>query len=159
VSFKSKECSTSRPLELVHTDLCGPTRTPTLQGERYFMLFIDDYTRMVWVSFLKEKSEALDTFKSFKALVENESDLRIKCLRSDRGGEFTSNDFNEFCEKYGIKRQLSVARTPQQNGVVERKNRSVQETTRTMLLEAKLPDKFWKEVVVATVYIMNRAQL
>lgn len=93
VSLKSKECSTSRPIELVHTYLCGPTRTPTLLGERYSMLFIDDYTRMVWVSFLKEKSEALDTFKSLKALVENESDLIIKCRRSYIGGDFAINDF------------------------------------------------------------------
>jgi transposase InsO family protein len=113
VSFKTKEYSTSNPLELVHTDLCGPTRTQTLKGESYFMLLIDDYTRMTWVTFLKEKYEAFEKFKSFKALVENETDLKIKCLRSDRGGEFTSYEFDEFCENHGIKRHFSVARTPQ----------------------------------------------
>ena len=71
VRFKTKEYSTSKPLELVHTDLCGPTRTKSLQGESYFMMFIDDFTRMVWVCFLKEKSEALNKFKAFKTLVEN----------------------------------------------------------------------------------------
>jgi hypothetical protein len=96
VSFKTKEYTTSKPLELVHTDLCGPTRTKSLQGEKYFMLLIDDYTRMTWVSFLRNKSEAFEKFKSFKALVENEIDLKIKCLRSDNGGEFTSNEFEEF---------------------------------------------------------------
>jgi hypothetical protein len=96
VSFKTKEYTTSKPLELVHTDLCGPTRTQSLQGENYFMLLIDDYTRMTWVSFLRNKSEAFEKFKSFKALVENETDLKIKCLRSDNGGEFTSNEFEEF---------------------------------------------------------------
>jgi transposase InsO family protein len=76
---------------------------------------------MTWVGFLKKKSEAFDKFKVFKEMVENETDLKIKCLRSDNGGEFTSNDFEIFCEKHGIKRQFSTARTPQQNGVAERK--------------------------------------
>ena len=107
-------------MELIHTDLCGPTRTQTIQGEKYFMFFIDGFTRMVWVTFLKERSEASDKFKIFKALTENESENKIKCLCLDNGGEFTSNEFNIFYEKYGIKRQFSVARKPQQNGVVER---------------------------------------
>jgi len=106
-------------LELVHIDLCGPTRTQSLQGENYFMLLINDYSRMKWVTFLKEKSEAFQKFKSFKALVENEIDLKIKCSRSDRGGEFISNEFDEFCETHGIKRHFLAAITPQQNGVVE----------------------------------------
>jgi transposase InsO family protein len=82
------------------------------------MFLIDDYTRMTWITFLKEKSEAFEKFKSFKSLVENDIDLKIKCLRSDRGGEFTSYVFDEFYENHGIKRHFSVARTPQQNGVV-----------------------------------------
>ena len=88
-SFKAKEHTTSHPLEIVHIDLYGPTRTKILQGEYYFMLFIDDYTRMTWVTFLKEKSEAFEKFKIFKAKVENEQKLKIKCLRSDNGGKFT----------------------------------------------------------------------
>ena len=80
-SFKAKEHTTSHPLEIVHTDLCGQTITKSLQGEYYFMLFIDDYTRMTWVTFLKQKSEAFEKFKIFKAKVENETNLKIKCLR------------------------------------------------------------------------------
>jgi transposase InsO family protein len=124
-----------KPLELVHTDLCGPTRTQSLQGEKYFMFLIDDYSRMTWVTFLKEKYEAFEKFKEFKALVENKTNLKIKCLRSDRGGEFISNEFEEFCELHGIKRHFSAARTPQHNGVVERKNQTIQEMARTMLNE------------------------
>jgi hypothetical protein len=90
VSFKTKEYSTSKPLELVQTNLYGLERTQTLKYESYFMLLIDDYTRMTWVTFLKEKSEAFEKFKVFKALVENETDFKLKCLRSDRRGEFTS---------------------------------------------------------------------
>jgi hypothetical protein len=94
VRFKTKEHSTTKPLELIHTDLCGPTRTKSTYGEHYFMLIIDDYTRLTWVYFLKEKSEAFEKFKTYKALVENETDLKIKCLRSDNGGEFTSKEFH-----------------------------------------------------------------
>ena len=98
-------------------------------------------------------------FKSFKDLVENERNKKIKCLRSYNGGEFTSNDFNEFCEKHGIKRKFSTTKTPQQNGVVERKNRTVQEAARTILNEAKLNDGYWREAVYTTVYVQNKGQL
>jgi len=93
-----------------------------MQGDRYFMLLIDDHSRVMWVTFLKEKLEAIEKFKIFKAMVENQTSLKLQCLRSDRGGEFTSGEFIDFCEKHGIRRQLFAPRTPQQNGVVERKN-------------------------------------
>jgi transposase InsO family protein len=123
------------------------------------MLLIDDYTRMTWVSFLKNKSEAIDKFKVFKELVENKTDLKIKCLRSDNGGEFTSNEFEKFCEMHGIKRQFSAARTPQHNGVAERKNRTVQEMERTMLNDSKLSYMFWREEVHIVVHILNKCFL
>jgi transposase InsO family protein len=159
VRFKTKQYSTSRPLDLVHIDLCGPTRTRSIQREHYFMLIIDGYTKMTWVYFLKEKSEAFGKFKAFKSYVENETDLKIKYLRSYNGGEFTFNEFNNFCEDHGIKIQFSTPRTPQHNGFVERKKKTIQESTRTMLNEAKLPNKFWTYVLYKTVHILNRAQL
>jgi transposase InsO family protein len=127
----------------VHADLVGPTKTKGLKGEKYFMLLVDDYTRMIVVCFLKNKSEAFENFKIYKEMVENEMNSRIKCLRSDNGGEFTSKEFMDYCSSHGIKRQFSVARTPQQNGVVERKNRTVQKMARTMLMDSKLTDIFW----------------
>jgi len=114
---------------------------------------------MTWVSFLKEKLEAFEKIKIFKAHVENETNLIIEFLRSDTGGEFTSNEFKTFCKTRGIKRHFSSPRIPQQNGVVERKNRIVQEATITMLNEAKLPDIYWREAMYTTIYILNRAQL
>jgi hypothetical protein len=93
VNFKTKEYATSKPLELVHADLCGSSRTKTLQGNCYIMLLVDDYKRMTWVSFLKNKFRALEKFKGFKGLVEDEIDIKIKFLISDNGGEFTSNEF------------------------------------------------------------------
>jgi transposase InsO family protein len=146
VRFKTKEYTTSKPLELVHTDLCGPTRTESLQGDSYFMLIINDFTRMSWICFLKENSEALNKFKAFKTLVENEMETKIKCLRLDNGGEFTSKEFNVFYETHGIKRQFSFVRTPQQNKIVERKNITIQEVAQTMLNEEKLSDGYWRKL-------------
>ena len=93
---------------------------------------------MTAISFLKKKSEAFECFKIYKELVENETDLKIKCLRSDNGGEFTSKLFQQYCDENGIKRQFSTAWTPQQNGVAERKNRTIQEMGRKMLEDSKL---------------------
>jgi hypothetical protein len=159
VRFKTKEHSMTKSLEIIHTYLCGPTKTKSTYGEHYFILIVDDCIRLAWVFFLKEKSKAFEKFKTFKALVENETDLKIKCLRSDNGGEFTSKEFTQFCENHGIKRQFSAPRTPQQNGVVERKNRIVHEVARTMLNEAKLLNKFWRDAIHTAVHILNRAQL
>ena len=99
VEFKTKEYSTTNPLELVHTDLCGPMKTKGLEGELYFMLLVDDYTRMTWVCFLKKKSEAFEYFTIFKEMVENEAKLKIKTLRLDNDGEFTSNKLWNYCEE------------------------------------------------------------
>jgi transposase InsO family protein len=90
------------------------------------MLLVDDYIRISTILFLKKKSDAFENFKIYKEMVENEIDLKIKCFRLNNGGEFTSNEFMDFCSKHGIKRQFFVARTPQQNRVIERKNMTVQ---------------------------------
>lgn len=95
LSFKTKEYSTTRPLELVHTDLCGSTRTKVQNGEKYFMLLIDDFSRKRWVTFLQDKSQDFEIFKIFKKMVEKESGYKLKCLRSECGGEFTSNEFKD----------------------------------------------------------------
>lgn len=97
----------------------------------YFILIIDDYSRLTWVAFPKEiESEAFEKFKVFKALTENQIRRILKAVRSDRGGEFTSGDFKYFCDKHGIKREYIIPGTPQQNGVVERHNRSVKQMAR-----------------------------
>jgi transposase InsO family protein len=107
------------------------------------MLLVDDYTRMTAVYFLKNNSEAFENFKIYKEMVENEMDSRIKCLRSDNGGEFTSKEFMDYCINHGIKRQFFISRTPQQNGVVERKNMTIQEMAQTMIMDSKLTNIFW----------------
>lgn len=101
-TFKRKSFSVEHLLDLVHIDLCGPIRTRSIQGDRYFMIFTDDCSRMMWVSFLKDKNEFFGKFKAFRALVEKESGKKIKCLRTDQGGEFTYEEFTYYDEN-GIK--------------------------------------------------------
>ncbi|KAI5337779.1 hypothetical protein L3X38_017050 [Prunus dulcis] len=147
----------SQPLELIHSDICGPMQSITLGGNRYFLTFIDDHTRMCWVFFLQQKSHAFNIFKRFKNMVELQSGYQIKKLRSDRGGEYTSLEFSKFCEEMGLERQLTIAYSPQQNGVAERKNRTMMEMARTMMHEKKIPLKFWAEAVNTAVYLQNRS--
>ncbi|KAD7117504.1 hypothetical protein E3N88_04772 [Mikania micrantha] len=129
----------------------------SLGDSRYYLLLIDDLTRMNWVYFLKHKSETFNKFKLFKALVERESDCPIKVLRTDRGGEFCSHEFNQFCERLGIRRELTIPHTPEHNGVVERKNRTVMGLTRSMLKQKELPNHFWAEGV-ATAKLDHRSE-
>jgi hypothetical protein len=143
----------------VHIDLVGPTTTKGLKFEKYFMLLVDDYTRMIVVFFLRNKSEDFENFKVYKEMVENEMESKIKCLRSDNGREFTSKEFMDYYSRHGIKRQFFVARTPQQNGVVERKNMTVQEMAQTMLMDSKLIDIFWTQALHTIVRIQNIVML
>lgn len=153
---KGQAWRASQKLQLIHTDVCGPMQTASLCGNRYFILFIDDYTRMCWVYFIKLKSEVFTVFQRFNALVENQSSLLIKCLRSDNGTEYTSNQFVEYCNSAGIVHQFTTPYTPQQNGVCERKNRTVMEMARCLLLEKKIPNKLWAETVNTFVYFLNK---
>ncbi|KAG8499382.1 hypothetical protein CXB51_005988 [Gossypium anomalum] len=146
----------SSKLELVHTDVCGPMRTESLSGNRYFILFIDDYTRYCWIYFLKHKSEVAQVFIKFKAAVETETGCKIKTIRSDNGTEYTSAQFQSLCKYAGIKHQLTNIYTPQQNGVSERKNRSLMDMARCLLFEKNLPKTMWAEAVNTAVYIQNR---
>jgi hypothetical protein len=105
---------------------------------------------------MKHKGEVFQHFLNFKAMVEKEKGVSIKCLRSDGGGEYFSKEFNEYLKEHGIQRKYSCSYSPQQNGVAERKNRHIAEITRAMLNEKNLPNYFWAEAVATTVYIMNR---
>jgi len=125
--------------------------------KRYLLTFIDDFSRKTWVYFLVEKSEAFVVFKHYKAKVEKEAEACIKALRTDRGGEFTSQDFTNFCGVNGIRRQLTAAYTPQQNGVAERKNQTIMNMVRCMLSGKQVPNTFWPEAVNWTVHILNRS--
>ncbi|KAH0711345.1 hypothetical protein KY289_007304 [Solanum tuberosum] len=139
----------------VFTSKKSGKKTKSLGGSRYFLLFTDDYSRMSWVYFLENKSETFEKFQVFKALVENQSSYSITILRTDRRGEFVSNEFNFFCEKNGIHKELTAPYTPEQNGVAEWKNRTVVEMARNMLQVKELVNQFWAEAVAASVYLLN----
>lgn len=144
-------------LELVHSDICGPISPTSESGKRYIINFIDEFSRKCWSFFLAEKSEALRTFKEFKNAAERESGELLVCLRTDRGGEYNSKAFQDYCVEHDIKRQLTAAYTPQQNGVAERKNRSILNMVRCMLFGMKVPIKYWTEATQYAVHILNRS--
>jgi len=144
------------PLELIHIDLCGPI-TPETEGKsKYFMLMVDDCIRWMTVSILKTKDQAVEAFAKFKAEAENTLGYKVKCVRSDRGGEFLAAAFKEIYENAGIKRQLTAPFTPQQNGVVERRNRTVMEMARSIMKSMRVPGRFWGEAVRHSVHLLNR---
>ena len=146
----------SEKLELVHTDVWGPAQVQSLGGSRYYVTFIDDATRKTWVYCIRQKSDVFDTFKKWKALAENETGKRLKCLRSDNGGEYCSKEFDSYCSHNGIHREKTVPGTPQENGMSERMNRTIMEHARRMRLHAGLPLQFWDDVVNTLVYLINR---
>ncbi|KAL1225767.1 Retrovirus-related Pol polyprotein from transposon TNT 1-94 [Cardamine amara subsp. amara] len=146
----------AQALELIHGDLCGPISPPTPANNQYVFVLIDDFSRYMWTMLLREKSEAFDRFKRFKEIVEKQTGLAIKTFRTDRGGEFTSAEFNLFCETNGVTRHLTAPYTPQQNGVVERRNRTLMEMTRSMLKAMRIPNYLWGEAVRHSTYLINR---
>ncbi|PWA92889.1 zinc finger, CCHC-type [Artemisia annua] len=149
--FRSKN-----PLDLVYGDLCGPISPATHSGKKLIFLLVDDCTRFMWAYFLTSKDQAFSTFKEFRQKIEMELKIKVRMLRTDRGGEFTSNEFTKYCKDNGIARQLTAPYSPQQNGVVERRNRTVLSTTRSMMKAMKLPLTFWAEAVRHAIYILNR---
>jgi transposase InsO family protein len=149
------------PLELVHTDICGPFRIPSFGGARYFILFIDDYSRYVWVRPLGRRSEAIAAFKIYKAqaeLLHSQAGHRIKQVRFDGAGEFSSGEFRAYLESVGIRAQQTSADTSSQNGVAERMIRTVAESARAMMMHwtPHMPSALWAEAVSTAVYLRNR---
>jgi len=147
----------NKPLELVHSDVCGKIGTRSLSGGEYFVTFVDDHTRHVWVYVLKHKSEVFQRFKEWKAIVENSTGMKVKALRCDNGGEYTSGEFAAYLTKEGIRQELTTPHTPQLNGTAERLNRTLIEGVRTMLADSKLPHRFWAEALSTCVYLRNRS--
>ena len=144
------------PLQLIHSDICGPMSIKARHGASYFITFIDDYSRYGHVYLISHKYEALDCFIKYLNEVENQLDKKVKVLRTDRGREYLSDLFKKLCEEKGIIRQLTMPRTPQQNGVAERRNRTLLEMVRSMMAQANLPIQFWGDGLLTATYILNR---
>ena len=155
----SESGRSTRKLEIVHSDVCGPMSSESLGGRRYFVTFIDDFSRCCKVYFLKHKSEVFQKFKEFEAKVTNQSGNRIGTLRTDNGGEYLSNEFQDYLASKGITHELTMPHTPQQNGVAERMNRTLQESARAMLAHANLPQGYWAEAIAAAAYLRNRVAI
>ncbi|KAK1602959.1 hypothetical protein QYE76_027159, partial [Lolium multiflorum] len=148
--------STSRPLELLHLDLFGPSHYDTLGGSKYGLVIVDDYSRYSWVFLLKTKDETHREFITFTKKAQRMYESEIKAIRTDNGTEFKNYTMQEFVDDEGIKHEFSAPYTPQQNGVVERKNRTIIEMARTMLSEFNSPHNFWGEAISTAVHYSNR---
>ncbi|CAI7760569.1 unnamed protein product [Closterium sp. NIES-54] len=156
-SFPTSTTRASAPLELVHTDVCGPMQTPEREkGSKYFITFLDDFSRLSWVTLVKTKDEVAKVFKCWICYAEREARAKVKILRSDRGGEYMGKDLESFLEDKGITHQLSVAYTPQQNGAAERLNRTLIDLARAMLAHAQLDHTWWGAAVQYANWVKNR---
>jgi hypothetical protein len=152
-------------LELIHTDICGPFPVTSVDGFDSFITFTDDFSRYGYIYPIKDRSESLDKFKIFKAEVENQHNLKIKVVRSDRGGEYYGRHatygqipgpFARFLQENGIVAQYSTPGEPQQNGVAERRNRTLMDMVRSMLSYSSLPVGLWMEALKTATHILNR---
>ncbi|GKE41844.1 putative ribonuclease H-like domain-containing protein [Tanacetum coccineum] len=146
----------SEPLQLLHVDLFGHTSIRSIDHKYYSLVVTDDLSRFSWVFFLGTKDETYYILKDFITFIENQLNKKVKAIRCDNETEFKNSKLIELCGSKGIKRDYSNARTPQQNGVAERKNRTLIEAARTMLADSKLPTMFWTEAVSTACYVLNR---
>src|SRR3954466_9188681 len=156
----------SELLELIHTDICGPFPKTSWNGQQYFISFIDDYSRYRYLYLIHEKSQSLDIFKHFKAEVENQLSKKIKAVRSDRGGEYYGRYdgsgeqcpglFAQYLIERGIVPQYTMRGTPSQNGVSERRNRTLKDMVRSMISHSSLSESLWGDALKTAAYILNR---
>ncbi|GKB73467.1 retrovirus-related pol polyprotein from transposon TNT 1-94 [Tanacetum coccineum] len=153
---KSKDTNQEK-LYLVHMDLCGPMRVASVNGNKYILVIVNDYSRFTWVKFLRSKDEAQDFIIKFLKMIQLQLKVPVRRIRIDNGTEFVNQTLREYYEKVGISHETSVARSPQQNGVVERRNRTLIEAARTMLIYAKAPLFLWAEAVATACYTQNRS--
>nr|ABA97851.1 retrotransposon protein, putative, Ty1-copia subclass [Oryza sativa Japonica Group] len=151
--------STSRPFELLHMDLFGPTTYKSIGGNSHCLVIVDDYSRYTWVFFLHDKSIVAELFKKFAKRAQNEFSCTLVKIRSDNGSEFKNTNIKDYCDDLGIKHELSATYSPQQNGVVERKNRTLIEMARTILDEYGVSDSFWAKAINTACHATNRLYL
>jgi hypothetical protein len=156
-AFPSSDSRAAWILDLIHSDVCGPMSLASLTGSLYYVVFIDDFSRKSWIFFMKTKGQVFSRFQEFKSLMENQTGKKIRVLRSNNGGEYTSKEFMDFCAGEGIRRELIVPYNPQQNGVAERKNRAIVGAARAMLHDQGMPLFLWAEACYTAVYLQNRS--
>ncbi|GKB13100.1 retrovirus-related pol polyprotein from transposon TNT 1-94 [Tanacetum coccineum] len=153
------EDTNQEKLYLLHMDLCGPMRVASVNGKKYILVIVDDYSRFTWVKCLRSKDEAPTFIINFLKMIQVRLKETVRRIRTDNGTEFVNQTLREYYEKVGISHETSVARSPQQNGVVERRNRTLIEAARTMLIYAKAPLFLWAEAVATACYTQNRSMI
>ncbi|GJV20289.1 retrovirus-related pol polyprotein from transposon TNT 1-94 [Tanacetum coccineum] len=153
------EDTNQEKLYLLHMDLCGPMRVASVNGKKYILVIVDDYSRFTWVKCLRSKDEAPALIINFLKMIQVRLKETVRRIRTDNGTEFVNQTLREYYEKVGISHETSVARSPQQNGVVERRNRTLIEAARTMLIYAKAPLFLWAEAVATACYTQNRSMI
>ncbi|GKB55687.1 retrovirus-related pol polyprotein from transposon TNT 1-94 [Tanacetum coccineum] len=144
-------------LNTLHMDLCGPMRVQTINGNKYILVIVDDYSRFTWVKFLRSKDETPEVVIKFLKQIQVGLNKTVRNIRTDNGTEFVNKDLTDYYERVGIFHQKTVPRTPQQNGVVERRNHTLVEAARTMLIFSKASMFLWAEVVATACYTQNRS--
>jgi transposase InsO family protein len=144
---------------MLYMNLFGHIDYISIRGNKYGYIIVDDYSHFTWVFFLHNKSETQDVFKKFLKRAQNEFDVKVKKIRSDNGSEFKNTQVEDYLDQEGIKHEYLAPYTPQQNGVSERKNRTLIESARTMLDEYKTSDRFWAEAINNTYHAINRIYL
>ena len=154
--FSAKGNRATQCLELVHTDVCGPMNIQARGGYEYFVTFTDDFSRFGYVYLMRRKSETFEKFKEYQAMVERQIEKLIKTLQPDRGGEYLLGEFDDFLKEEGIISQLTAPGTPQQNGVSERRNRTLLDMVRSMMSYSSLPDSFWGYALETAAYVLNQ---
>lgn len=154
---KKSEHKIREKLDYIHSDLWGSKRVPYKSCARYFMTLIDDYSRIVWVYFLKTKDEAFSIFFKWKTMVERQTERNVKRLQTDNGLEFCNSEFDNFCSKEGIVRHRTCIGTPQQNSIVERMNITLCDKARSMLTHSCVSKVLWAEAINTACYLVNRS--
>nr|GEV26197.1 hypothetical protein [Tanacetum cinerariifolium] len=157
-SFKLKVVpSTKGRLNLLHMDLCSPMRVASINGKKYILVIVDDYSRYTWTLFLRSKDETPEVLKEFLTMIQRNLQAPLITVRTDRGTEFLNKTLHAFFKEEGIEHKTSTAQTPEQNGVVERRNRTLVEAARTMLSALKLLLFIWAEEIATACYTQNRS--
>ncbi|GKB35221.1 retrotransposon protein, putative, ty1-copia subclass [Tanacetum coccineum] len=157
VSFSVGRHTTQGVIDYVHSDLWGLSQVESLGGKRYFLSIVDDYSKRVWIYIFRFKHEAFRKFKEWKQLVENQTGRTVKKLRTDNGLELCNREFEQLCIESGIARHLTVAGTPQQNGLAERMNITLMDKVRCLLIQSGFPKTFWAEATCTAAYLINRS--
>lgn len=152
-----EERRSSRVLELVHSDVCGPITPVGLNGMKYFVTFTDDWSHFAMVFLMESKDDVFEYFEQYEALVTAKFGQKISRLRCDNGGEYRSKRFDQFCKKRGIQVEWTVPYTPEQNGVSERLNRTLVEKTRSMLTDSGVDKRFWGQAIQTAAFLSNRS--